>query len=347
MRPFPDLKPDLLAPDPDLQQAFDTAIASSAQLPRKTPIVIVALNDSAPHGVAGRLDAEVHYTASLVKVAAMYAAFELRAAANELLLLAQPPAADVFPLLHSAFDFVIENNRVLQLTGVNLPGFLLPRWEQVFDVDPATAAVNFSPAFFGNLFDAITGGSSDVQANTAAGVVVHGLGFGYLTKAVAEAGFFNPDTASQPQTADGMWLCGDFGNGFPPQRIPCMNDTPVAQATSARQMARLFTFLASNSPLVDAASDGAMVNLLTQATARLHLFLNRDTSVQFVTLRSKIGLGPLNNGTRVASEAAIIQENSLGRRFVVVFQNQPFTGDSSIFPVSQVVDATITSFLFP
>jgi hypothetical protein len=133
----------------------------------------------------------------------------------------------------------------------------------------------------------------------------------------------------------------------PPQRIPCMNDTPTAQATSARKMAQLFTFLASNSPLVDAASDGAMVNLLTQAVVHLHLFLNRDTSVQFVTLQSKIGLGPLNSGARVASEAAIIQEQSTKRRFVVVFQNQLFTGDPSIFPVSRVVDAAIASFLYP
>ena len=125
-----------------------------------------------------------------------------------------------------------------------------------------------------------------------------------------------------------------------------MNDTPVAQGTSVRQMARLFTFLAGNAPLVDGVSDGAMLNLLSQAVARLHLLLNRDTSVQFVTLQSKIGLGPLNNGTSVASEAAIIRENSTGRLFGVVFQNQPFVNDASIRPVSRIVDATIASFLF-
>ena len=341
MRPFPDPKPDLLAPDPDLQHALDSAVARSPEA-AATPIAIVANNDSAPHGFAGRFEREVHYSASLLKVAAMYTAFELREAANELLLSSQPAPADVFPTLHDAFDHVIRDNRVKQLVGVNLTGFLLPRWERIFTVDPATSTVNFSRGFFADLFDAIAEGS-----NVAAGEVVHGLGFGYLTKAVAEAGLFDPDSAAHPKTADGMWLCGDFGHGFPPQRIPCVNDTPVAQATSVRQMARVFTFLAGNAPLVDGVSDGAMVNLLSQAVLRLHLFLNRDTTVQFVTLQSKIGLGPLNNGATVASEAAIIQENSTQLPFVVVFQNHKFVGDPSIRPVSRLVDDTIAAFLFP
>ena len=342
MRPFPDPKPDLLAPDADLQQAFDAAIAGVAQPPQQTPIVIVALNESAPHGVAGQLGAEVHYSASLLKVVAMYTAFELRKAANDLLLAAPPDSAEVFATLRGAFDPVIDQNRVSQLDGVNLDGFLLPHWEQVFQVDPSTSTVNFSPQFFGSLFDAIADGN-----NAAAGAVVQRLGFGYVTKATADAGFFDPAAASQPATANGMWLCGDFGQGFPPQRIPCVNDTPVAQATSALQMARLFTLLAGDIALVDGPSDGAMINLLTEAVVRLHFFLNRDTSVQFVTTQSKIGLGPVNSGAIVASEAAIVQENTTGRRFVVVFQNQRFVNDASIRPISGIVDATIASFLFP
>lgn len=345
MRPFPDPKPDLLGADSDLQQAFDNAMATTPQAPRNAPIAIVALNDSAPHGLAGQLLTEVHYSASLLKVAAMYAAFALRKSVNEHLVAARPTADQVYPTLHNAFDDVIRQQRVPQLVGL-ADGFLLPRWEQVFEVDVERSVVNFSQTFFGNLFDAIAGLDNESAANAAAGAVIKQLGFGYLTKAVAAAGFLDPNATSQPRTADGMWLCGDFGHGFPPQRILCVNDTPVAQATSVHQMARLFTFLAGNSPLVDGDSDEAMVRLLTHAVLRRHLFLNRDTTVQFVTTQSKIGLGPLNNGTRVASEAAIIQENTTGSRFVVVFQNQRFVNNASIQPVSQVVDATIAGFLF-
>ncbi len=111
-------------------------------------------------------------------------------------------------------------------------------------------------------------------------------------------------------------------------------------------MAKLFTLLLDRR-LVDPASDDAMLDLLQQAVLRLHLFLNRDTSVQYVTLHGKIGLGPVNAGFSVASEALVVRENSTNRLFVVVFQNQPFANDASIFPVARVVDQTIASFLFP
>ena len=170
MQPFPDPKPNLLAPDADLQTAFDNAMASAANPPGNAPIVIVAINDESPHGFAGQRLAEVHYSASLLKVVAMYTAFELLKAANDLLLAASPVPTDVFATLRAAFNDVIDQNRVTQLDGVNLTGFLLPRWEEIFQVDTATSTVNFSAAFSGHLFDAIAKGD-----NAAAGKVVHSL----------------------------------------------------------------------------------------------------------------------------------------------------------------------------
>ncbi|MGX1274834.1 hypothetical protein [Streptomyces phaeoluteigriseus] len=49
----------------------------------------------------------------------------------------------------------------------------------------------------------------------------------------------------------------------------------------------------------------------------------------------------------MASEAAIVQENSTGSRFVLVFQNLPFANKTSTKPVSQVFDAAMAVFLFP
>ncbi|WP_202313240.1 MULTISPECIES: serine hydrolase [unclassified Mesorhizobium] len=310
-------------------------MAASGNPPGTAPIIIVDMNPSGSRGFAGQRETEMHYSASLLKVAAMYAAFELRKAANELLADLQPSAADVFQALRSNFDPVIRDQRVPQLAAL-ADSFLVPRYEQVFEFDPATGTVNFSLGFFTNLSNAIVEGN-----NVSAGQCIHGLGFGYLTKAVTEAGFFDPSAQN------GIWLCGDFGNGFPPQRIACLNDTPVAQATSVREMARLYALLFDRS-LVDGVSDEAMLNLLFQALLppRLHLLLNRTVDVQFVTLHSKIGLGPLNNGTQVASEGAIIRENSTERFFVVVFQNLRFVNDASIVPMSRIVDETLASFLF-
>lgn len=342
---FPDLKSDLLGPDAALQQALDDALAAAPQGLSGVPLGIVALNDSAPHGFAGHLESEIHFSASLLKATSMWASFELLRAANELVAEKQPQPADVIPLLHSEFDDIINDVRVTQLTGIDLTGFILPRWDKIFAVQ-ADSTVTFSTNFQTNLTSSIADGD-----DVATGVVVHGVGFGYLTEGAATAGFFDETATGTPETADGMWLCGDYANGFPPQRIPCVNDTPTAQGTSVRQMARLFTFLAGDAPLVDGPSDDAMVDLLTKAVQRGHTFLDRDPTVQFSMLQSKIGFGSVHTGTpsqqAVASEAAIVRENSTGSRFVLVFQNRPFANNASIKPVSQVFDAAIAAFLFP
>lgn len=332
MRPFPNAKYDPLIHDEALQAALDGAMASTPNPPNGAPIVIVSINPDGTRGYAGRLEYIECYSASLLKVAAMYAAFELRNACNE--LLADGVAGDVFQTLSSSFDDMIRANRLPRLA--NLADLhLLPKYNQIFAYDPASNTVNFSQAFWDDLFSAIADGD-----NASAGRCIQRLGFGYITTAASEANFFDADTNL------GMWLCGDFGMGYPPQRIPCSNDGPTAQGATAYQMAKLFTLLL-DAQLVDPTSDAAMLNLLQQAVVRLHLFLNRDTTVQYVTTHSKIGLGPVNAGFAVASEALIIQENTTERQFVVVFQNQPFATDPSVFPVARTVDATIASYLFP
>lgn len=334
MRPFPDAKNDPLVFDPSLQQALEAAMASTPNPPNGAPIVIVSINPDGSRGYGGRLEYDECYSASLLKVAAMYAAFELRKACNDQLAATGVPSAGAFPLFHSNFDEVIRTNRLPRLASLS-DLHLLPKYDQIFTYDPSTNLVNFSQAFWNDLFGAIANGD-----NASAGRCIQRLGFGYITTAASEANFFDADTDR------GIWLCGDFGFGFPPQRIPCTNDTPTAQGTTAYQMAKLFTLLLDNQ-LVDPSSDAAMLGLLQQAAINLHLFLNRDTTVQYVTTHTKIGLGPVNGGFTVASEALIVQENSTARQFVVVFQNQPRVNDASVFPVSRVVDAAIASFLFP
>ncbi|MGV9673066.1 hypothetical protein ACWDPV_21135 [Gordonia sp. NPDC003504] len=332
MLPFPDAKTDPLVHDSALQQALDTAMATTLNPPTAAPVAIVDLNPDGTRGYAGRLEFIECYSASMLKVVAMYGAFELRKASNDLLAATAP--ADAFQLLHDGFDDVIRTNRLPRLAGL-ADLHLLPKYDQVFDHDPSSNTVNFSQTFWNDLFSAIALGD-----NASAGRCIQRLGFGYVTGAASEANFFDADTDL------GLWLCGDFGIGYPPQRIPCSNDGPTAQGASAYQMAKLCTLLA-DSELVDPGSDAAMLDLLQRAVINLHLFLNRDTTVEYVTLHSKIGLGPVNAGFSVASEALIVQENSTGRRFVVVFQNQRFVNDPSVFPVARMVDATIAGFLFP
>ena len=227
MLPFPDQEPDPFVPDSALQRAFDDAMSHSPNPPTNVPIAIVAIDASGPpHGFAGQLVADMHFSASLLKVAFLYAAHALRKAANDLLADLKPASsAEAMQALKDNFDDTIKNNLLSQAAHAD-PATVLPRYDRLFSYDPATFTVNFGAAFQGALFDAIADGN-----NTAAGTCVHGVGLGYLTTAPATAGFFDSGASS------GIWLGGDFKNGFTPQRIPSLNDGPVAQATTVREMA--------------------------------------------------------------------------------------------------------------
>src|SRR5262245_57626501 len=71
-----------------IQISFDKAIYAARNNPalshlpdvRAIPIVIMALNDDGSRPVAGQREFEMFYSGSLLKVAAMYAAFQLRVA---------------------------------------------------------------------------------------------------------------------------------------------------------------------------------------------------------------------------------------------------------------------------
>src|SRR3712207_2508431 len=91
--PFPPPYPTLLRPDPLMDAALLTALPEVALTspgtagPSRSAISVAAVNGSAgslalPH--AGLRFGETHYSASLLKVAAMYAAFELLSSANRI-----------------------------------------------------------------------------------------------------------------------------------------------------------------------------------------------------------------------------------------------------------------------
>ncbi|MEO7331676.1 MAG: hypothetical protein ABI193_24085, partial [Minicystis sp.] len=68
----------VLTPSTKLQNALDKAIGTGSRWP--VPVAIAALDEGpmSPHHFASFRGDEVHYSASLMKIVAMYAAFELR-----------------------------------------------------------------------------------------------------------------------------------------------------------------------------------------------------------------------------------------------------------------------------
>jgi len=89
--PFPSAFPDVLSPDGALSASLATAVALAqvqhpqATSPGRFAISIVAIDDSSSPVTflhAGLREREMHFSASLLKVAAAYAAFQLRQSVN-------------------------------------------------------------------------------------------------------------------------------------------------------------------------------------------------------------------------------------------------------------------------
>jgi hypothetical protein len=346
---FPEPKGDPLQLDEALQQALEGAIAASPEPPWEAPIAIVALSPNGPpHPFAEQRGLEVHYSSSVLKVAAMYAAFELGRAAHALIDARGLTAADAIPTLHE-FDNEIRDTKLPQLDAGLDEQYLLPKYDQIFQFDPAISNVNFSPSYWSHLEGAIVNASNEHASNC-----VHGIGFGYLTRVMAEAGFLASDLTEEPASANGIWLGGDFGFGYPAQRIPSVNDGAVAQGMSARQMARLFTLLQEgklmprpsgeeDKPPLKPNTD--MQKMLELAVGKGNYLLTKGTSVGYETLQSKMGYGPLKSGAVVASEALVVKERSTTRQFVVVFQNVKYNENpASLAPIAQIIDQTIAAF---
>lgn len=111
-----------------------------------------------------------------------------------------------------------------------------------------------------------------------------------------------------------------------------MNDGPSAQSTTTVDMARLLALIVEGSILDSHSIDGIasdMRQLLADARsvgdsswmttgARQHI---NGLGAGFTITHTEIGLGGLNAGGEVASEATVLTHYGTGQQFVVVWQN--------------------------
>jgi hypothetical protein len=344
---YPKKKNEPLAPNAGLQQALDDAIAVTPGASAQAAIAIVPLVDGGPpYPFAERRGREVHYSASVLKLAAAYAVYELGRAGHDLIEEKRPAAADAVDLLYE-LDPEIRETKLPQLAANLDEKYLLPDYVKLFEYDPGAANINIAAGARANLEKAI----GDVS-NQDAAECVHGVGFGYLTRVMAEAGFLDPASLESPATADGIWLGGDFGFGYPAQRVPSVNDGAVAQAMSARQMARMMALLQGDELIVQSHGEGShqaankqLRQLVEQPIENGNHLLTKGTGVNgYTTRQSVMGYGPLKTGALVASEALVVEDKA-GRLFVVVFQNVPYDQNpASLVPTARIVEQTIAAF---
>jgi hypothetical protein len=335
-----------------LQSAFGRAInaalnnAAFSHLPdvRTVPIAIVALDDGS-HPVAGQHEFEMFFSGSLLKVAAMYAAFQLRVAVNDLAATLNAAVVDtpakLFQKISNTFDKQIDESvpRIRFARGVT-PAMRVPKYRTVFQAVRAgsTWRLKFNDtgpdSFAIHLHKMIVGSHND-----SARFCVRALGYSWINGVLQSAGFFRE---SKPPT--GIWLAADYDEkgGWPVVVIPSVNDDLVKQVTTSIDMAKLFVLLHDKKLVKNTvhfatglSGNDEMLKLLELAVDHPHAkSLLKTVSHSFTVEQSKIGVGELKKAPQggkgscriadhgcVLSEASILLHPPSGRRFVTVWQN--------------------------
>ena len=273
-------------------------------------------------GTVHHLDEEECFSGSLIKVAAMFAAFQLRAEARALakevksgtvVITGGTDALKVRDFFNKLEPKLNLGAAVPQISGAANTN-KKPIFAEILEITggfaaSATLDVQFTTDFKDHMRRMIV--PSD---NCSAGECIFRLSYPYINVKLMEAGFFNKDSMK------GVWLCGDYIVTSPPAdacfnkdksrpfiRIDTVNDCDQvthfcgsAQNTTAKQLASLF-FKILLKELVDEESSQEMRTLLHEGQfgtppMRERSFLTRPsdctTPLLFDVDAVKIGQGP-------------------------------------------------------
>jgi hypothetical protein len=315
-------------------------------------VAMTGFEGSDDHPWAGIRVEEEHYSASLLKLAALYAAFDLRSSADQL---AADNGLTTFTQVEAALKSTFDPEIAAHTPSLISSSPLLrpqdktrkPDYKKVLQLATAPDfVVDFTQAQLNAFEDMIV-----QQHNPGATATIHGLGYPYLNGKIADDGFF--------EGTSGVWLAGDYAGGqqWPAARINSVNDGPSAQATTAVHLARMLTLVFDNR-LVGPISSAAMQEMMGRAGAWFHhggiipptLIWPRDG--RFRVTHSKVGLGPLNNGKSAFSEGLVVRDTLRDLEFVVVWQNvQDTLGPGgapfrrTFEPLATLIEETISAFV--
>ncbi len=303
------------------------------------------------------------YSGSLVKVAALYAAFDLRSAARQH---AKDHDFSTKPEFFGSFTPAIDTSTAIQ----RLKDFgrgLKPDLNKIFDGFKATGPdqVEFTTDFQDDL--------KKIGENVNAGRIIRALGYSYINVSMIRGKFFDPD----PAKLNGIWLAGDYSGEtiLKSVRVPVENDTVPAgsgQAITTREMSRMFYLFHAGmgfSHVTDAAersaaNRGAHAILMTQGS----FFLHDNTTVKITVTPgfsdhcAKVGIGTLGPigtpGPTVISEGAVMTwaddteidtfntkfTRKLTGDFVLCWQNM-YQPHSHFDALVRIINTSIANFL--
>lgn len=342
MSPFPPQAfADPLTEDQKLKDAFNAAISTVksdhafAALPAvdDLPIIMVAINDDKSRPAIGHHVKDMLYAGSMLKIAAMYAAFQLRHVVNELAATLDPAKVSdgltLFAAIGKEFDGQIlkASDLISKSTTV---GRRAPQYHRIFTASKNasgkwTVAFRADPDpkfdFDGHLKKMVVD-----SHNPSAGFCIQALGLSLIAGLLQKAGLFDPSSKH------GIWLAGDYLmtsaavraahasadgdadgkeefdlgiSGWSEVRVPSSNDGPSKQAATCIDVARLFVLLIDGKLVPTALRTGTdtandeMLDLLGQAVtgAGAPSIIARFPSppAPFDIRQSKIGVGTLGS----------------------------------------------------
>jgi hypothetical protein len=206
------------------------------------PVAMLAhVATASGHHFAGVHADEMHFSASLVKVAAMFAAFTLRAEARKL----APGFTAATPFLTALAAQFSSSAADVRIRNAGASVGLKPQYLQILAVtEHAGSPVTVE---FSDLFDSHMKAMIEVSDDSSAAHCIRRLGYAYINVALVNGGYFDG------ATTNGIWLCGDYGGGTRVE-IPSVNDQDAAQVVTARAITKLFSDIMRNRA-VDAAAD--------------------------------------------------------------------------------------------
>lgn len=308
--------------------ALGTQPANDSAAKLHVPISIVAhVLSGTGHFYAGVHDDEVHFSASLLKVAAMFGAYALRAEARALAagggtftneaafftaLGAQFNSSDaVLPIQTLGVGLKPRYGDVLKVTGLGTSSLQVeftPSFSVPLDVDRPLfqhyQAVHAEEVALKHIKKDEENGRTLAELakvshlykmivpsnNASAGECVRRVGYAYMNVRLMKAGFYE----HQP-TPKGIWLAADYG-GSPRVEIDSVNDGKSAQATTSRQMAQFFSAI-DLGKLVDPAHSADMKALLREAVSVDSPWISRFGTRKYQFGGVKVGVANLKPNT--------------------------------------------------
>jgi hypothetical protein len=229
------------------------------------------------------------YSASLVKIAAMFAAFRLRENVRAAAATSKAKDSDeLFAQITADWKPIVERS---------VPGGRrdFPQLDRIFSAGGGAGgfSIDFDGRFRDSMADMI--GPSD---NAAASRCILALGYQYIQGALAAEGLYTSDKG-------GLWLAGDYSSGRDGTPEP---KSRKHQAASAAAVARFLTLLETNR-LVSADACSEMRSLMTNDY--MIRFLDADgrtTSSHY----GKLGIGGKSSGYS-RHDCAVIERSIAGK----------------------------------